>query len=59
MAAKPAASEAEASVTAAASVESKASARVKVVEPEAATGICAVWSMWPLPATPAYWVVSP
>lgn len=42
-----AASDAEASETAAAVVAPKASAMVKVVEPETATGMPAVCSMWP------------
>src|ERR1035437_5182810 len=44
---KPAARDAAASVTAADWVESKARARVKVVDPLAATGICATWTMCP------------
>jgi hypothetical protein len=53
----PLLSEAEAARTAEASVVSKASARVNVVEPLEATGICAVWSMCPLLETPEYVVV--
>ena len=44
---KPVVSEAAASEIAADSVVSKASARVNVVDPLAATGICATWSMCP------------
>ena len=44
---KPDPSDAEASETAAASELSKASASVNVVEPAAATGIWATWSMCP------------
>jgi hypothetical protein len=50
--AKPAPSEAEASETAADVLASKASARVKVVDPLAATGIWPVWVMCPDEETP-------
>ena len=55
----PAVSDAEASEIAAASVVSKASARVNVVDPLAATGIWATWSICPAVDACEYVEVSP